>query len=70
MQDLFEALAANGFAKDSVTLGYVIANTWQDAQYSPGASANAQILSKYLEYKDVKIGDLKRRFESPGLLRS
>ena len=44
MDDLFEALAKNGFARDNVTLEYVIANTAQDAQYSPGARENLEIL--------------------------
>ena len=48
MDDLFEALANNGFAqRDDVTLGYVIANTAQDCQYSPAARANLAVLMKY-----------------------
>ena len=63
MDDLFDALEKNGFARrDDVTLEYVIANTAQDAQYSPGARETLAVLVKYQEYMKVKIGDLKRRF--------
>jgi hypothetical protein len=62
MDDLFEALANNGFAFNDKTLEYVIANTAQDAQYSPEARENLVVLMKYEEYKKMKIGDLKRRF--------
>jgi hypothetical protein len=62
MDDLFEALANNGFAFNDRTLEYVIANTAQDAQYSPEARANLAVLMKYEEYKKIKIGDLKMRF--------
>jgi len=62
MDDLFEALERNGFAFNDRTLEYVIANTAQDAQYSPEARANLAVLMKYEEYKKIKIGDLKRRF--------
>lgn len=62
MDDLFEALANNGFAFNYRTLEYVIANTAQDAQYSPDARANLAVLVKYEEYKKIKIGDLKKRF--------
>ena len=62
MDDLFEALANNGFAFNDRTLEYVIANTAQDAQYSPDARANLAVLVKYEEYKKIKIGDLKKRF--------
>ena len=56
MDDLFEALANNGFAFNDRTLEYVIANTAQDAQYSPEARANLAVLMKYEEYKTIKIG--------------
>lgn len=62
MDDLFEALAKNGFAFNDRTLEYVIANTAQDSQYSPEARANLAVLMKYEEYKSIKIGDLKKRF--------
>jgi len=62
MDDLFEALERNGFAFNDRTLEYVIANTAQDAQYSPEARANLAVLMKYEEYKKIKVGDLKRRF--------
>ena len=62
MDDLFKALENNGFAFNDRTLEYVIANTAQDAQYSPEARANLAVLMKYEEYKKIKIGDLKMRF--------
>ena len=62
MDDLFEALANNGFAFNDRTLEYVIANTAQDAQYSPESRANLAVLMKYEEYNKIKIGDLKLRF--------
>jgi hypothetical protein len=63
MDDLFYALQRNGFAKrDDVTLEYVIANTAQDAQYSPGARESLAVLMKYEEYKDVKLSVLKAKF--------
>ena len=63
MDDLFDALANNGYAKrDDVTLEYVIANTAQDGQYSPDAAKNRGVLMKYQEYMKVKIGVLKMRF--------
>jgi hypothetical protein len=62
MDDLFEALENNGFAFNDRTLEYVIANTAQDAQYSPDARANLAVLMKYEEYKKIKVGDLKKRF--------
>jgi hypothetical protein len=50
MDELIKALDANGFAcNPSTTLSNVIANTMQDAQYSPSAYANYRILSKYDE---------------------
>jgi hypothetical protein len=67
MDDLFEALANNGFAqRDDVTLGYVIANTAQDCQYSPEARANLAVLMKYDKYADVEIGVLKAKFLTSG----
>ena len=69
MKDLFEALQNNGFAQDDeVTLGYVISNTMQDAQYgSQKAVENYKILLKYSEYVNIKISELKRRFLDPCL---
>jgi len=62
MDDLFDALAKNGYARDNVTLEYVIANTAQDMQYSPEARENLAVLMKYVEYKKSTIGKLKMRF--------
>jgi hypothetical protein len=62
MDDLFEALAKNGFVSDNVTLEYVIAHTAQDAQYSSEARENLEILVKYIEYQKVTIRNLKLRF--------
>jgi hypothetical protein len=50
MDELIKALDANDYASNpSRTLSYIIANTMQDRQYSPGASANYRILCKYEE---------------------
>jgi hypothetical protein len=50
MNELIKALDANGYSRNpSMTLSLIIANTMQDAQYSPGASANALTLRKYEE---------------------
>ena len=50
MDELIKALDANGYSRNpSMTLSNIIANTMQDAQYSPGASANALTLRKYEE---------------------
>jgi len=50
MDELIKALDANGYSRNpSMTLSAIIANTMQDAQYSPGASVNALILRKYEE---------------------
>jgi hypothetical protein len=50
MDELIKALDENGHARNpSRTLSSIIANTMQDRQYSPGASANYRILSKYEE---------------------
>ena len=62
MDDLFEALANNGFAFNDKTLEYVIVNTAREAQYSQEARENLAVLMKYEEYKKIKIGDLKLRF--------
>jgi hypothetical protein len=48
MDELIKALDANGYSRiPSMTLSVIIANTMQDAQYSPGASTNALTLRKY-----------------------
>jgi hypothetical protein len=62
MDDLFEALANNGFAFNDRTLEYVIAHTAQCAQYSLDSRKNLEVLMKYEEYKSIKIGVLKKRF--------
>jgi hypothetical protein len=50
MDELIKALDANGYASNpSRTLSYIIANTMQDAQYSPNSYANYNILCKYEE---------------------
>jgi hypothetical protein len=50
MDELIKALDANEYSRNSgMTLSAIIANTMQDAQYSPGASANAMMLRKYEE---------------------
>lgn len=50
MDELIKALDANEYSRNSaMTLSAIIANTMQDAQYSPGASANALTLRKYEE---------------------
>ena len=68
MERLMKALATNGHAKnDNVTLGMVTANTWQDAQYSPGASDAAKFLADYSEYANYTIGELKQKFLDLGL---
>jgi hypothetical protein len=63
MKDLFDALAQNGFAKnESVTLEYVISNTWQDSQFSLQAAENATILDRYRKYEHMTIKELKEKF--------
>ena len=50
MDELIKALDENDYSRNpSMTLSDIIANTMQDAQYSPGASANYRILCKYEE---------------------
>jgi len=51
METLTDELNKNGFARNSPfrTLNYVYSNTLQDAQYSSGAHAAAQILAKYTD---------------------
>jgi hypothetical protein len=60
MDELVKVLSENGYARDSVTLDYVIANTMQDGQYSAGAHANARILLKYSQYGKMTVGEIKR----------
>jgi len=48
MDELMKALDANGYSSNpSMTLSSIIANTMQDAQYSPGAYGNLQTLCWY-----------------------
>ena len=62
MDELIKALDANGYScNPSMTLSTIIANTMQDAQYSPGASTNAQTLRKYEEqYGHLTIEVLRK----------
>jgi hypothetical protein len=62
MDELIKALDANGYSRNSaMTLSAIIANTMQDAQYSPGASANYRILSKYEErYGNLTVEVLRK----------
>ena len=62
MDDLIKALDANGYSSNpSMTLSTIIANTMQDAQYSPGASANALTLRKYEEqYGQLTVEVLRK----------
>lgn len=60
MEDLLEALNANGHARIDATLLDVICNTAQDAQYSPGAHANLAVLRKYeIQLGDWRVGEIK-----------
>lgn len=58
MDELVEALRNNGYSRNAnMTLSSVIANTMQDAQYSPGGSQNLQVLLKYeKEYGHQTMG--------------
>ena len=48
MDELIKALDENGYSRNpSMTLSSIIANSMQDAQYSPSSHANAKILLKY-----------------------
>jgi uncharacterized protein YozE (UPF0346 family) len=50
MDELIKALDENGHSRNpSMTLSSIIANTRQDAQYSPKSYANYNILCKYEE---------------------
>jgi hypothetical protein len=62
MDELIKALDANGYSRNpSMTLSAIIANTMQDAQYSPGASANALTLRKYEEqYGQLTVEVLRK----------
>jgi hypothetical protein len=62
MDELIKALDANGHASNpSRTLSYIIANTRQDAQYSPSSYANYNILCKYEEqYGHLTIEVLRK----------
>jgi hypothetical protein len=62
MDELIKALDENGHSRNpSSTLSYIIANTRQDAQYSPGSSVNALILLKYEErYGHLTVEALRK----------
>ena len=62
MDELIKTIDANGYSSNpSITLSTIIANTMQDAQYSPGASANALTLRKYEEkYGHLTIEVLRK----------
>ena len=62
MDELIKALDANGYSSNpSMTLSTIIANARQDAQYSPGASANYRILCKYEEqYGNLTVEVLRK----------
>ena len=62
MDELIKALDANEYSRNSaMTLSAIIANTMQDAQYSPGASANALTLRKYEEkYGNLTVEVLRK----------
>ena len=62
MDELIKALDENVYSRNSaMTLSAIIANTMQDAQYSPGASANALTLRKYEEqYGHLTIEVLRK----------
>jgi hypothetical protein len=62
MDDLWKVLAENGYAKPTVTLGHIWANTAQDAQYSSGAHAHLKVLDKYQEYFNLTVEQMKFRF--------
>ena len=60
MDELLEALAQNGFARPSATLDSIVANTLQDAMYSPGAVTNARILMRYQgQYGQMTVAEIK-----------
>jgi hypothetical protein len=62
MDELIKAIDANGYASNpSRTLSYIIANTRQDAQYSPNSHANAKILLKYeAQYGHLTVEALRK----------
>ena len=60
MDELLEALSQNGFARPSATLDSIVANTLQDAMYSPGAVTNARILMRYQgQYGQMTVAEIK-----------
>jgi hypothetical protein len=60
LTELIQALEHNGFARDNVTLDYVIGNTMQDGQYSAGAWQAAERLGKFLPmYGQWTIAQIK-----------
>ena len=61
MDELKAALSKNGFARPSATLESVVANTMQDAMYSPGAATNARILVKYqAQYGRMTVAEIMK----------
>jgi hypothetical protein len=62
MDELIKALDANGYSNDpSMTLSSIIWNTMQDAQYSPVAYANYNILGKYeSQYGHLTVEALRK----------
>jgi len=62
MDELIKALNENGYSSNpSMTLSDIIVITMQDAQYSPGASANYRILCKYQEqYGNLTVEILRK----------
>jgi hypothetical protein len=62
MDELIKALDDNGYSRNpSMTLSAIICNTMQDRQYSPGASANYEILCKYEEkYGHLTVEALRK----------
>jgi hypothetical protein len=60
MKELIETLSINGYACDSTKLSYILANTMQDAQYSPGAHEHVSVLRKYdAQYGDSTVAEIR-----------
>jgi len=60
MKELVEVLATNGYARDSVKLSYIVCNTMQDAQYSPGGRKHVDVLIKYeAQYGDRTVAEIR-----------
>jgi hypothetical protein len=62
MDELIKALDENGYSRNpTMTLSTIISHTMQDAQYSPGASANYRVLCKYEEqYGNLTVEVLRK----------